>query len=1492
MQIQDIVQFNDDRFFEGAVQLSWLEKRPEQAHLAAESFVFHGPRYHGASQSQDGIDNNYRLKDTASFVRDLLSSMVDEGQSRNDENPFRLVVAGYGSGKSHLALTCASLLTNPTSETTKRVLAHLSQADEVIGENVRGDLDKLRKPALVVPLDGMSGFHLGNALSQAIFKQLDLLNIDADPIRLLSPRFNTAIQFVERNFNFRQDSFNELLPGISQDIIRQRLNEHDEQIYEVVDTIFTQANGQPIPVEGQESAQDLIDVLSQVYCGPDGPFSYIVILFDEFGRYLEYAGERPNLAGDAALQQMFQGIQDNRDKIRFVGFIQYELKAYLRRFQGAGLRQLQRYITRFDAAEKWYLSTNLETIFAHMIHKDESALDMLWQQSEASQQYQRTHSLIASVLPSFARYPVWQNLDRFSEVIGRGCWPLHPLTVWFLTRQKDVVQSRSALTFIKEMISQFANKLVLNNQHINQIRIADLVLDSAMLEELIAAEKEVGGSIAETLQGLLNKLSGHLTSAQQLVLAGCAALEKMRIGNQSQITANNLLHEATGLVDFEVTNALDALSELGALEWNRDLGQYELLTDGASRGQFQQWIRVQSHGFDRNIGRNLYMRWALREQYLPAISTDFAQSKNIATPDWRFEPSFAHTGNLTIAIQQAFKDWADVQSPNDAKGRVLYLYFDNDDNFEQLEQLIKSSFENELARYEVDCAPIWIIAVHDQRASMIEYLINLYIFQEKISDVDRERFRRFIPDEINRCEIGLKQSIDTALKQRQFWVAGFKQAPSGRLKKAGEEIFQAIYTYVIPFPVDGFATTNGTAKADCAQLMRGLIARQVDGSWVQTQRRSLHNRVHTLMSQSWGAMNSTGKVVAPQIGSPKAVFEMLMQVHQEQPERTLYESYLQLIRPPYGMNSASAGLMLSLLVAVDNPPRRLTYQGSLISSSDWVGVAFSSKGNELQEVSLKKTTVRFLAENSADRWRSLLEKWDLTKSYAELVNFANEARNMLRIEDIPESLEGSLRYLQDKSDKARGELENCKTQLSELELNLEKAEQRNDLVLALWSSKKLYNLKEDLECSGFWPESYIREASKLLCIGKELVGNQIEQWIPRQNCTSFATLTDFRSKMDSSIRSLSLIGFEKYASALQFQVNSSIQRIEHLQQYNETLAQCKDYPRQPAPSATTSVQELRDNFSKGEQLISILQQASNTLTQSEIDSYVIAIRERQKLLKDDLQRKLDLMGSLYKKPSSEQELRELAQQAKQLQKIFIGTKDEADISEIIYQIEYIQRSLAGWPFNDVSASRLREILKLQSIQQAQACILDLESKDIEPAWCIETVYEQLADERVKYVECLSHEWIFSRLDLKSQLPEMELEDCLAVKGELDQAPIYLTDSDRSQVRELIDLVTTRIALLQERIFRLENAAWIRTFTDIVNIKALDSRETERQLIRIKAPPHELNPDEELIIEKLEQELQSHLDQLSIDGIVYRISKLPYEKQIAVIKIVEETLLSR
>ena len=113
MKVGEVVRFQEERFFNGAVQLGWVQQQRDLAEEVASAFVFHGPRYHGADDAGDqDLQTSYRLIDTASFVLELLR-IRDQACGGADINPFWLAIAGYGSGKSHLSVTLSRAALGP-----------------------------------------------------------------------------------------------------------------------------------------------------------------------------------------------------------------------------------------------------------------------------------------------------------------------------------------------------------------------------------------------------------------------------------------------------------------------------------------------------------------------------------------------------------------------------------------------------------------------------------------------------------------------------------------------------------------------------------------------------------------------------------------------------------------------------------------------------------------------------------------------------------------------------------------------------------------------------------------------------------------------------------------------------------------------------------------------------------------------------------------------------------------------------------------------------------------------------------------------------------------------------------------------------------------------------------------------------------------------------------------------------------------------------------
>ena len=78
---------------------------------------------------------------------------------------------------------------------------------------------------------------------------------------------------------------------------------------------------------------------------------------------------------------------------------------------------ISRYVGRYENSEKFYLSSNFETILANLIEKKDDDAFM---------------SLCRWAAPEIEKRAVWVNQNMYFDVIAKGCYPIHPITVWFL----------------------------------------------------------------------------------------------------------------------------------------------------------------------------------------------------------------------------------------------------------------------------------------------------------------------------------------------------------------------------------------------------------------------------------------------------------------------------------------------------------------------------------------------------------------------------------------------------------------------------------------------------------------------------------------------------------------------------------------------------------------------------------------------------------------------------------------------------------------------------------------------------------------------------------------------------------------------------------------------------------------------------------------------------------------------------------------------------
>lgn len=275
MQIKDILKFNKDKYFGGAVQANWFYET-DKVKAIADSYVFHGPKYHGVD-GQELQNSNYKLKDTATYAMKLVKRA-----SETNSNRFCLTIAGYGTGKSHLSVALASLLSGHDEELRQVVMKNISAADKSIGEEIKTDLHK----NLVMVLNGMRDFNLNSEVLATAKKALAQHSLSADIFDELTTQYKQAANFCTNTFETHKERYEYYLADtqlnglVTPEAIISALENTDKAVFNAVNEVYKEFMGTYIHAESDISAADVLALVVKKYCIEDSIFDRIYILFD------------------------------------------------------------------------------------------------------------------------------------------------------------------------------------------------------------------------------------------------------------------------------------------------------------------------------------------------------------------------------------------------------------------------------------------------------------------------------------------------------------------------------------------------------------------------------------------------------------------------------------------------------------------------------------------------------------------------------------------------------------------------------------------------------------------------------------------------------------------------------------------------------------------------------------------------------------------------------------------------------------------------------------------------------------------------------------------------------------------------------------------------------------------------------------------------------------------------------------------------------------
>ncbi len=1392
-KIADILRFRDEQFFDGAVQLDWFYE-PDKKAIASSSFVFHGPEYYAVSRDDIRVSLSLELVDTCSFAQMLAHRVYRDGE----DTPRIMAIAGYGSGKSHLALTLASLFDcERDDELRRRILKNIYSADRDIGTEL-GEI--IGKPNLVIALNGMKDFNLTYEILTSARKALKYHNVDETPLREITKAHEVARTFLERNFHRYTSEFDEAAVrwGLSckgQDLCTYLSENLDSEVevFDIVNEVFRGVTGASIRWDDGISAGDVLSKLQDTFCGNGHPFNKVLILFDEFGRYIEYASESPTRAGQSAIQQVFEATQNGKGNILFVGFIQSDLKTYLSRVEKSS--NIVRYVGRFEASDKVYLSSNLETIFANLIErKDAKAFGkyVLRNQRRAFADWDEFHKDILRWLTDVSERAVWRESDSFRKVILEGTYPLHPITTWMLSNLSTWLQQRSALTFVNSELEALSHTEIRESSTIPVIYPIRLV-QTEFFTELLRAEEE-GRQHSEYCILYHQVLIKHKDKCSQVMQDILAANLILRIGKfrtSNRADAFKALAYCVPHGKEAIDCALDELeSELGVLSFDETAGCFDFVEDAIGARDFRRFIQRLRTRTSVDLAVFAEVRKLLGIDSI--IDTSFSSNRGIRTREWQYSQEIIPISTLSQKTIKSLKaEWMASTSPDKPKGKLVWVYIGSEDSADvsRLQEMIRAN--------GLDDSPILFFLLDDGEGRFLNAVRDLIILNN-LSEKDQAKYFQFVAGFRQKTVESIKDTFEYLQRYRTVVTGLEVKSIRKRLSQYCEDRFSQVYSCVIPFPFEGFHNKNiGPAKKLCAQIAKTLLTGKMDYQVVQSWSKDLRNRVEAVLvvsrKASWGVLTNDIHLIYPKNASVLSIYrelDDLLDRDQSIHMKNIFKIYTM---PPYGLNEFGLGLLLACYIASKEHGVKVRLKKKFIKALDWAEQVYLDKGIDLKVLE-NTELVKVNIDESSKRWDHLCKLIIKTTDIQEIHNFGKELSELQQEQEVPKELISEIKACEVKVKTADELCAKVSKTYQEQYKNLESAARdvhRLDMHRLLEVASKCEDSSQVLPpFSRFtYSRQQVHQFEVLALRARGFIEEYFAGWLNSLVCESITHVDSFKTSMKEAVKYLRSLGYAQFAQMTENRLDSILADMHHIGMLQTIRSRIEEYLQYCRPSDTATYDQLMDWKRKGLELEDYVL-THQSLSSAEIAVFQARVSERLNQVEDCIAKLNDEVIAVWDlafELSTIEDCRTLQKKIRDLFGRNIQNEDREYFEDIFEHIECLLDGLNRLDSLDLGRYAMEEeVVKLEDKWARQDSEIDLTAV-IDSYW---HKHKGQFDE-------LDQRWSEFYIDGKTaSINTWDVNRCVSWMDNTRLLPNYLRRETVEIHREISDMVQERLAALE------------------------------------------------------------------------------------------------
>lgn len=588
---------------------------------------------------------------------DIISGKLGENAS--------VLIGPYGKGKSHLLLVLLALLHGSEKE-NRIILDKIRKIDVQTAEKITKWTEQGKK-YLPVLVNTVSGEDLNQCFIYALQEALSREKLgDLAPHDYYTEALK-AIDHWKNEYPETYTAFKKMTEqeGYGAEEFCLELNKQNREFLRLFTELYPKLTAgsrfQPIL---QLDAIKIYQQINRILVEQKG-YAGMFLVFDEFSKYLE--GHRiENFSSDMkSLQDMCELVNASKSSMIFTMVAHKSIHDYGKSIDKSVKNAFRGVEGRISEIEFVVSAQNNYELIADAILKKEP---------EFSREYEKLklQPIYGDILEKSYELPCFQNLFQkreYETVLGKGCFPILPLTAYALLRisEKVAQNERTIFTFLAEEEQGSLNWLLQKNEDefVGTDKIYDyfknLFRDNTDLPQIHNEWMKAEYAISQVTDELEKKILKTI------------AIVRMIHREEELPARENILRLSIGCEENELRNAMHQLIEKSLIIYRNSQGVYAFRSNvgvdiekaietrmGEIEGRFEICKSLMDIAeWDYELPKQYNQEFAITRffQYEIMSASDFLKLENSA---YLFEEKFAD-GKILILIYEDDIDFSKIQ---------------------------------------------------------------------------------------------------------------------------------------------------------------------------------------------------------------------------------------------------------------------------------------------------------------------------------------------------------------------------------------------------------------------------------------------------------------------------------------------------------------------------------------------------------------------------------------------------------------------------------------------------------------------------------------------------------------------------------------------------------------------------------------------------------------------------------------------------------------